>query len=91
MAPGSCACRSPHVNTPVDPARELDELDNAQAPTRRSNTGSNKAPTKAPTSLEAPTPPLVPLPTEDLFTIFMKVFMEKIQAQALAEPQERPL
>ena len=82
MAPGSRARRSPRVNTLVDPAGELDELA-GQGPARGSNVGSDEAPTPP----EASTPP--PAPTsEDLFTKFMKVFMEttQAQAQALAEP-----
>ena len=48
---------------------------------------------KAFTLLEAPTSPLILSPVKDLFTKFMKVFMEMAQAQAqtLAEPQKRPL
>ena len=91
MTPESRACRSPRVNTPVDPAGELDKLAGAQGLARRSNAGSDKAPTEALTPPEAPTPLLVPSPAEDLFTKFMKVFMETTQAQALAEPQERSL
>ena len=89
MASGSCACRNPCVNTPIDPAGELDELANAQGPARRSNAGSDESSTPP----EASTPPLVPPISEDLFTKFMKVFMEttQAQAQALAEPKERPL
>ena len=90
MAPGSCACRSPRVNTLVDPAGELDELAGAQGPAKRSNAGNDEAPTEAPTPPEASTPPLVPPTSEDLFTKFMKVFMETTQAQA-TEPRERPL
>ena len=89
MALGSCARRSPCVNTPVDPAKELDELAGAQDPARRSNAGSDEAPTP----LEASTPPLVPPTSKDFFTKFIKVFMETTQAQAqvLAEPRERSL
>ena len=88
MAPGSRARRSPCVNTPVNPVGELDELA-GQDPARGSNVGSNEAPTPP----KASTPPLVPPTSEDLFTKFMKVFMETTQAQAqvLAEPRERPL
>ena len=88
MAPRSRACWSPCVNTPVHPAGELDELAGTQDSTKRSNAGSNEAPTPP----EASTPPLVPPISEDLFTKFMKVFMETTQAQAQAtEPRERPL
>ena len=84
MTPGSCTIwRSLCVNLFVNPI-EQNELVGA-----RSNTGSNEAPT----SPKAPTPPLVPPPSEDLFTKFMKIFMEmtQAQAQALAEPWERLL
>ena len=81
MALGSRAWRSPCVNTPVDPAGELDELAGTQGPAKRSNAGSDEAPTKAPTPPEAPTPPLVPPTSENLFTKFMKVFIESPQAQ----------
>ena len=89
MAPGSYACRRPCVNTPVDLAGELDKLVGAQSPARRSNAGSDEALIP----LEASTPPFVPPTSKDLFTKFMKVFMETTQAQAqvLAEPQKRPL
>ena len=80
MAPGSRARRSPRVNPPADPTGEQDELA-GQGPVRGFNAGSD----------EAPTPPLVPPSTKDLFTKFMKVFMETTQAQALAEPREQPL
>ena len=85
MAPGSRTTRrSPRVNLLADIPKEQDEL--AGTP-RRSDAGSDEAPTPP----KAPTPPFVPLPAEDLFTEFMKVFMETTQAQALAEPRERPL
>ena len=87
MAPGSRTTRrSPRVNPPVDPT-EQDELAGAQG--GRSDANSDEAPTPP----EAPTPTLVPPTSEDLFTKFMKVFMEttQAQAQALAEPWERPL
>ena len=76
MAPGSCVYGSLHVNTPTDPTRELDELAGAQGPAKRSNAGINKAPTKALTPPEAPIPSLVPPISKDLFTKFLKVFME---------------
>ena len=88
MAPGFCTTRrSSCVNTLVDPAGELDELV-GQGPAKRSNAGSNESPTEALTPLEASTLPLVPPTSKDLFTKFMKVFMEttQAQAQALAEP-----
>ena len=78
MVPGSRTTRrSPRDNTPVNLAGELDELASAQGPARRSNAGNDEALTPP----EAPTPPLV-LPTfEDLFTKFMKVFMEATQSR----------
>ena len=93
MAPGSRTCQSLCVNTPVDPAGELDELAGAQGLAKRSNAGSDEALTEAPTPLEASTPPLIPPTSKDLFTKFMKVFMEttQAQAQALAEPREHSL
>ena len=76
MAPESRAtCQSPRVTISVDPARELDELAGAQSLVRGSNSGSDEVPTPP----EAITPPLVP-PIKDLFTKFMKVFMETMQA-----------
>ena len=87
MAPGSNTTRrSPCVNTPVDPAGELDELAGAQGPARGSNTSSDEASTP----LKASTPPLITPTSKYLFTKFMKVFMDttQAQAQALAEPQE---
>ena len=92
MAPRSRARRSPCVNPPANPTGEQDELA-GQGLIRGFNAGSNEAPTEALIPLKAPTPPLVPPSTKDLFTKFMKVFMEttQAQAQALAEPQEQPL
>ena len=90
MAPRSRTTRrSPCVNTPVNPAGELDELAGTQGPAKRFNAGSNEALTPP----KASTPPLVPLTSKDLFTKFMKVFIEttQAQAQALAEPRERLL
>ena len=85
MAPESRnTWQSPCVNPPVNILGEQDEL--AGAP-RRSSAGSDKAPT----FFETPTPPLIPPPAEDLFTKFIKVFIETTQAQALAESWKRPL
>ena len=89
MAPRSCARRSPCVNPPADPTREQDELA-GQDLVRGFNAGSNEASTEASTPPKALTPPPVPSSTKDLFTKFMKVFMERTQAQAQAEPRERP-
>ena len=93
MAPGSCICGSPCVNTPVNPAGELDKLTGAQGPAKRSNAGSDEALTEAPIPPKSPTLPFVPPTYEDFFTKSMKMFMETTQAQAqtLAEPQERLL
>ena len=92
MAPRSRIIhRSPRVNTSVDPAGELNKLADAQGPARRSNAGSNEAPTKAFTPPEASTLPLVLPTSEDLFTKFIKMFMETTQAREQLEPRERPL
>ena len=91
MAPRSHTIRrSPCVNTSVDPARELDELAGTQGPAKRSNAGSNEASTKAFTPPEASTLLFIPLTSEDLFTKFMKVFMETTQAWEQLEPRKRP-
>ena len=76
MATGSCAHKSPRINTPIDTAGELDELAGAQGPAKKSNAGSDEAPTPP----KAPIPPLVPFTSEDLFTKFIKVFMETTRA-----------
>ena len=89
MALRSCIIRQTcYVNTPVNLAGELDELAGTQSPVKRSNAGSNKAPTKTLSLLETSTLPLILPTSEDLFTKFMKVFMEitQAQAQALIEP-----
>ena len=67
--------RSPYVNIPVNSAGELDELAGVQGPARGSNAGSDEAPTPPETS----TPLLISLTSEDLFTKFMKVFIETMQ------------
>ena len=89
MAPKFYTRRSLCVNTPANLVEKLDEIAGAQDPAIKSNAGSNEAFTKVPTLPEAPTLPLAPLPTEDLFTKFIKVFIKTTQAQALAEQQER--
>ena len=85
--------RSPCVNTLIDLAKNLDELANAQGQAKKSNAGSNEASTKAPTPLEALIPLLVPFTFENLFTKFMKMFMETTQArdQEQLKLQERSL
>ena len=54
---------------------------------KRSNASSNEFFTLLKPSI----PTLVLLPAKDLFTKFMKMFMEITQAQVLAEPQKRTL
>ena len=89
MAPGSCACRSLCVNFLTD-FTEQDKLAGAQVLVRKFKARSNTAPTTVLTPPESPTPPLIFLPTKDLFTKFMKILIKKMQAQvqALAEIQE---
>ena len=91
-------CNGFRVSCSTEPLRQpssrshwkQDELV-GQDPVREFNAGSDEAPTEAPTSPEALTPPLVLSFIKDLFTKFMKVFMETTQAQAQAEPQKQPL
>ena len=81
MVLGFCTtCRNLDVNTLVDLARELDKLAGTQDPARGSNAKSNEALTKAPSPPKTPTPPLDPHTSENFFTIFMKMFIETIQA-----------
>ena len=87
MVPGSRARWSPGVNTPVNPAGELNELASAQSPARWSNAENNEALTLP----EAFIPPLVLPTSEKLFTKFMKMFMETTQGRNQLELQERPL
>ena len=91
MAPGSCACQNSCVNTLVNLARELDELASTQGLAKKSNAGSNKALTEALISPDASTLSFVPPTSKDLFTKFMKVFIEMTQAQDHLEPQKCPL
>ena len=84
MAPGSRAWRSPRNNPLADLTREQDELASPQDLAERSDAGSDKTPTP----LEALNPPLVPS-TKDLFTKFMKVFVELIQAQNRGQAELR--
>ena len=88
MALGSHARQNLCNNPPADPIGEQDKLASLQGPIERSDVGSNKALTSSETS----TPPFV-LPTKNLFTKFMKAFVESIQAQdrKQAEPQKWPL
>ena len=89
MAPGSRTThQSPRINTPINPAGELNELAGAQGPAKRSNTRSDEALTEALTPPEASIPPLIPPTSEDLFTKFMKLFIEMTQAREQLEPWE---
>ena len=72
--------RSSCVNPLSDPTREQNKLTDTQNQARRSDAGNNKAFTLC----KAPTPTLVSPPAKDLFTKFMKVFVETKLAQALA-------
>ena len=60
---------------------EENELAGPQSPTKISDAGNDEAliPPKTPTSLKAPTLPLI-LSTKDFFTKFMKAFVESTQA-----------
>ena len=89
MAPRSRTTRQSFcVNTSVNPIGELDKLAGAQGPARKSNARSNEASTKIPSPSEASTPPLIPPTFKDLFTKFIKVFMETTQARDQLEPRE---
>ena len=88
MTPESCACQSLCINAPAN-SIEQDKL-SGQGSAKRSNVGSDKAPTKVFISPEALISPFIFPSTENLFTRFMKVFMETTHAQALAELQECP-
>ena len=92
MASGSGVWWSSCVDPPANPIGEQNEFA-GQDLVQRFNAGSNEASTKAPIPPEALTPPLVLLSTKDLFTKFIKVFMEttQAQAQALAKLQKQPL
>ena len=92
MAPRSCIIRQSFwINISADFTGELDELVGAQGPTKRSNIGSNEALTPPKASILL----LVPSPTKDLFTKFMKMFIEMTKTQAWdreqLEPQKHPL
>ena len=85
MALESCITRqSLYVNPSANISGKQNEL--AGTP-KKSDTGSNEAPT----SPKTPTSPLVFFLAKDLFMKFIKVFMETTQAKTLKEPQERPL
>ena len=83
MAPGSRVQQNPYNNPSADPTRKQDEFASPQSPVERSNISSDEAPTPP----KAPTPPFVP-PTKDLFTKFIKAFVELTQAwdREQAEP-----
>ena len=81
MAPGFYTTRqSPCVNLSTDIPGKQDELAGI-----RSDANSNEALI----SPEAPTSPFVLPAAKNLFTKFMKVFMQTTQVQA--KPQKRPL
>ena len=88
MAPGSCAWQSSCNNPPTNPTREQDELASPQGLAGRSDASSNEAFTP----IEASTPLFIP-PTKDLFTKFMKAFVESTQIweREQAEPREQLL
>ena len=79
MALGSCTQWNPYINYLANPTREQDKLV-GQGPVQGFNAKSNMAPTKAPIPSKTSTPPLVPLFTEELFTKFIKIFIETTQA-----------
>ena len=74
MAPESCAQQSPCNNPWANLTREQNELASPQSPAKRSDVGSDKAPTPS----EAPTPLFVP-PIKDFFAKFMKAFVKLTQ------------
>ena len=85
MAPRSCITQRSHcINPPANLTREKDELASAQSPVERSDASNNKAFILS----KALTPLLVLPPAKNLFTKFIKVFIETTQAQILAEPQK---
>ena len=85
MAPRSrTTWRSPCINPPANIPREKIELAGMPG---RPNAGSNEASTFS----KAPILPLVLPSAKDLFIKFMKVFMNPIQAQTLAESWKRSL
>ena len=62
------AYQSSCVSLSNNSTKKQNKLVGARGPARASNIGSN----------EAPTPPFIPPSIENLFTRFMKVFMETI-------------
>ena len=75
-----CAYRNPHVNPPANYTKQ-NELTSIQDLTRQSNIRSNKALSKAHTSPKAYTLFFIPPHTKNLFTKFMKMIIETMQAQ----------
>ena len=75
MVPGSRARRSSYVNPLANLIEEQDEFA-GQSLVQEFNVGSNEALTKAFTPLKAPILPFVPFFIKDLFTRFMKIFIE---------------
>ena len=82
MASGSCTQWNPYNNPPAILTGEQDELANSQGLTKRLNAGNNKAPisSKALILSKASISSFI-LSTKDLFTKFIKAFVESIQAQ----------
>ena len=78
MALESYTCERLCINFLADFTRKQDEFA-GQGQVRRSNVKSNKATSKALTLLRAPTLPLISLLTNDLFTQFIKIFLENTQ------------
>ena len=86
MALGSHTTRwSSCMNTPVDPAGELDELASTQGLVKRSNTGSDETFTQARISPEASTPPFLPPTSKNLFTK-VKIILRPQAAQGWIVP-----
>ena len=75
MVLGSYVQQSLCVNPPANLTRKQDKLA-SQGPARKFNFGSDEAFTKAFIPLKALIPPLVLFPIKDLFTKFIKAFME---------------
>lgn len=72
-----CARRSPYVN-PLANSIEQNKLASVKSPAKKANIKSKKASTKAPASLKALILPLLSLSIKNVFTKFIKVFIELI-------------
>ena len=94
MTLGSYTQQSPSNNLLADLTEEQDELTGFQGPAGRLDPDSNEAltPLKALTPLEALILSFVPS-IKDLFTKFIKTFMESTQAwdREQTEPRKQPL